>query len=75
MADMWRQINPQRRIAAKIWIDHVAWRRKLTTGTISLGEPKPQQLRDHDRFQPAWWSGGEMTRTTAPGLGALLLAA
>jgi hypothetical protein len=64
--NVWRQINPQRRIAAKIWIDHVAWRRKLACGTISLGEPSPQQLRDNDRFQPAWWSGHEMTRTAAP---------
>jgi hypothetical protein len=38
---VWQQIHSQRRITAKIWIDHVAWRRKLAAGTIGLGEPKP----------------------------------
>lgn len=35
-------------------------------GTISLGGPRPHQLREHDRFQPAWWEGAELTRTAAP---------
>ena len=62
----WRQLNPSRKVAAKIWIDHVAWRRKQAAGTVGLGEPKPQHLREHDRFQPAWWEGYDMTRTAAP---------
>jgi hypothetical protein len=64
--NVWAQLNPNRRIAAKIWINHVEWRRKLAAGTVSLGEPKPQHMHDHDRFQPAWWAGSEMTRTAAP---------
>lgn len=64
--EMWRQLNPERKVAAKIWIDHVAWRRKLASGTASLGDPRPEHMRAHDRFQPAWWRGAEITRTAAP---------
>ena len=64
--NVWRQINPQRRIAAKIWISHVEWRRKLAAGKVSLGEAKPHHMREGDRLQPAWWEGWEMTRTAAP---------
>lgn len=63
---MWHELNPARRVAAKIWIDHVTWRRRHATGTVSLGEPKRQHVRTFDRFQPAWWEGADMTRTAAP---------
>jgi hypothetical protein len=63
---VWRHINPTRQVAARIWISHVAWRRLVRRGRQSLGEPRPQHMRQRDRFQPAWWSGDEMTRTAAP---------
>lgn len=63
---VWRNLNPHRRVAAKQWISHVSWRRKLRSGGMALGEPKCQHLRPHDRFQPALWRGSEMTRTAAP---------
>ncbi|MBX0330099.1 hypothetical protein K2Z83_20740 [Oscillochloris sp. ZM17-4] len=59
-------INLARRVAARTWISHTTWRRKLAGGTVTLGEPRPQHLRRHDRFQPALWRGGEITRTSAP---------
>jgi hypothetical protein len=62
----WAALVPSRKLAAKVWIDHVAWQRKLAAGKVSLGEPKSQHLRELDRFQPAWWDGWEMTRTAAP---------
>jgi hypothetical protein len=66
----WRAVfaalNPARRVAARTWIDHIAWRRKLAGGTVPLGEPRPQHLRSHDRFQPALWRGHELTRSSAP---------
>jgi hypothetical protein len=63
---IWQQLNPARRVAAKIWIDHTTWRRRRAAGTIPLGEPKLHHMREHDRFQPAWWRSIDMTRTAAP---------
>ena len=63
---VWRNLNPARQVAARQWINHVAWRREVSAGRVSLGEPKPQHHREHDRFQPALWRGSEMTRTAAP---------
>jgi len=63
---VWRQLNPTRRVAAKIWIDHTTWQRRHTDGTVPLGEPKAHHIRAHDRFQPAWWRGSDITRTAAP---------
>ena len=63
---VWRHLNPQRRVAAKIWINHVEWRRKLNVGTVSLGDLRQQHLRHFDRFQPVLWRGDELTRTAAP---------
>jgi hypothetical protein len=62
----WAAINPQRRIAARQWVSHTAWRRLLRSGKVPIGEPKPQHMRTHERFQPAYWTGAEMTRTAAP---------
>ena len=62
----WASINPARRVAARVWIDHIAWERKRAAGTVPIDAPRPQQLRDHDRFQPAFWRGDELTRTAAP---------
>lgn len=66
----WRQVfaalQPQRRVAARIWISHVAWRRQVARGIVALGAPRPQHLRRHDRFQPALWPGYAITRTAAP---------
>ena len=66
----WRQafaaLNPARQVAAKVWISHTDWQRKLLAGTVGLGEPKPEHLRELDRFQPAFWRGDEITRTAAP---------
>lgn len=42
---VWRHLNPQRQVAAKQWISHVAWRRKLRAGSVPLGAPKPHHLR------------------------------
>lgn len=63
---VWASLNPARRIAARRWISHAEWRRKLAGGTVPLGSPKAHQCRDHDRFQPALWRGEELTRTAAP---------
>jgi hypothetical protein len=63
---IWRQLNPTRRVAAKVWIDHISWRRRRAEGTVPLGEPRSQHIRQHDRFQPAWWRGADITRTAAP---------
>ena len=59
-------LNPARRVAARTWISHKAWRRQLAGGTVPLGEPRPQHVRRHDRFQPAFWHGHQITRTSAP---------
>jgi hypothetical protein len=53
-------------VAAKIWIDHTTWQRRHADGTVPLGEPKAHHIRAHDRFQPAWWHGSDITRTAAP---------
>lgn len=63
---VWANLNPARRIAAKQWISHKAWQRQLRDGIVPLGEPTPAQIRPHDRFQPACWPGPSMTRTAAP---------
>jgi hypothetical protein len=64
--NVWRNLNPDRRVAARQWISHVAWKRVQRDGTIGLGDPKAHQTREHDRFQPALWPGSDMTRTAAP---------
>jgi hypothetical protein len=63
---IWHELNPARRVAAKIWIDHTTWRRRHADDIVPLGEPKPHHIREHDRFQPAWWRGSDITRTAAP---------
>lgn len=63
---IWHQLNPERRVAAKLWVDEVQWRRDLRGGIVPLGEPKPAHHRAHDRFQPGLWPGARITRTAAP---------
>jgi hypothetical protein len=63
---VWDNLNPARRVAARVWVDHLTWEQKLANGTVALGEPRPHHLRTHDRFQPALWRGAELTRTAAP---------
>ena len=63
--ETWRQLSPARQVAAWRWVSHTDWR-LLRHGRQSLGEPRPQHIRRHDGFQPAWWRGDEMTRTAAP---------
>jgi len=62
----WAALNPQRLVAARQWVSHVAWRRLVRSGKIPIGQPKPQHIRTHERFQPAYWAGAELTRTAAP---------
>lgn len=59
-------IHPKRKLAAYVWINHPAWRRELEAGTRPIGEPKPEHMRELDRFQPAYWRGDQITRTAAP---------
>jgi hypothetical protein len=59
-------IHPKRRLAAYVWINHPAWRREMEAGTRPIGEPKPEYVRELDRFQPAYWRGEQLTRTAAP---------
>ncbi|MBX0329100.1 hypothetical protein K2Z83_15590 [Oscillochloris sp. ZM17-4] len=62
----WASLDPRRRVAARQWISHVAWRRAQAAGVVAIGEPRPRHLRRLDRFQPAWWRGQQLTRTAAP---------
>ncbi|NTU85286.1 MAG: hypothetical protein HGA45_39015 [Chloroflexales bacterium] len=62
----WKALNPARRVAAKIWVDQVQWGRDQRGGIVALGEPRPEHLLEHQRFQPANWPGERITRTAAP---------
>lgn len=62
----WRALSPTKRVAAKVWVDEVQWGRDQRAGIVSLGDPKPEHVRDNQRFQPAEWPGDRITRTAAP---------
>jgi hypothetical protein len=62
-ARLWRALSPNRRVAAMMWIDFSAWRRR-DRSVVSLG--RPRRLRGPQQFQPALWPAHFLTRTAAP---------
>lgn len=68
----WAALNPGRRVAAKRWVSRTEWTRRVRAGQQPIGEAdrsghaRPVLLRGNERFQPAWWRGEQVTRTSAP---------